>query len=225
MPVMEKAHALNLNPILPLKIPRLPFDPDNFGDAISARTFELHHGKHHSAYAKKTNELALHAQFTATYLEDVIAASEIDPDHQSLHENALQFWNHSFQWSSLSENGNPEPAGHLMKHIQRQYGSFEAFATEAVEAGTAHFGSGWLWFAHQGRSLDLLTTHDAGRPINPDDALLVVDLWEHAYYLDHQNKREDYLDKVIRNHWNWSFAEVRYAHTSSLYGTSPAQAR
>jgi superoxide dismutase, Fe-Mn family len=204
------AHADNLNPSLPITLAALPFDVNKFEPNISAETFRFHHGQHHKAYVDKVNILMESTdELQATTLEQLLNEIQGSQAHLSLYNNALQCWNHQFQWLSLTEITDITLFDTINSKIKETYISFDAFIADAVTKSMAHFGSGWLWLIAEDGAIKLLTTHDAERPKFPTSAILVLDLWEHAYYLDHQNRKNEYIEAVIRHHWNWSFAEKR----------------
>lgn len=187
----------------------LPFDNEALEPAISARTLSFHHGKHHKAYIDKTNTAIEGTDLADKSLEDVIAASR--GSNQGLFNNAAQSWNHGFYWYSLTGE-KTAPAGDLAAKIDEAFGSLDALKQKLADAGAGHFASGWVWLAEKGGKLTLAETHDADTLADGDaNPLLVIDLWEHAYYLDHQNARPSYLKAVIDNHLNWDFAAQNLA--------------
>lgn len=182
----------------------LPYEKDALDPAISAETLSFHHGKHHQAYIDKTNKAVEGTEHDGKKLEEVIAAAR--GADQGLFNNAAQSWNHGFYWHSLApESGNL--TDELKAMIEESFDSLEGLKDKLKERGAGHFASGWVWLAEKGGKLSIEETHDgdtlADRNFNP---LLTVDLWEHAYYLDHQNARPKYLEAVIDNKLNWSFA-------------------
>ena len=194
---------------LPLSLPALKFRASDLAPAISESTVKYHHGKHHRAYIDKVNELLLQTSASLKTLEDVISFSSSSSKHETLHNNALQCWNHQFQWLSLAATGSEKLKEPMKSLISAGFGSLKELAETAAQVGSDHFGSGWLWLVKAGRKLKLETTHDAERPTNQSSCVLVIDLWEHAYYLDHQNLRSAYIKKLILNNWNWTFAASR----------------
>lgn len=187
----------------------LPYDREALAPAISAETLSFHHGKHHQAYIDKTNAAVKGTENEGKPLEDVIAAAR--GSNQGLFNNAAQSWNHGFYWHSLcSDDCTPE--GDLATKIDEAFGSFDELKTQLADRGAGHFASGWVWLAEKGGKLSIEETHDgdtlADQGFNP---LLTVDVWEHAYYLDHQNARPAYLKAVIDNHLNWDFAAENLA--------------
>ena len=182
----------------------LPYDSEALAPAISAETFGYHHGKHHKAYIDKTNAAIDGTAHAGKSLEEVIVAAR--GSSQGLFNNAAQSWNHGFYWHSLTPSTSG-PSGDLADMIDSTFGSLDALKTALKDRGAGHFASGWVWLADQDGALSIEETHDgdtlADSGFNP---LLTVDVWEHAYYLDHQNARPSYLAAVIDDHLNWDFA-------------------
>jgi Fe-Mn family superoxide dismutase len=182
----------------------LPYDSEALAPAISAETLSFHHGKHHKAYVDKANAAIEGTDLADKSLEDVIAASR--GTNQGLFNNAAQSWNHGFYWHSLAASSNG-PSGDLAAKIEEAFGSVEDLKAKLADRGVGHFASGWVWLAEKGGKLSIEETHDgdtlADSGFNP---LLTLDVWEHAYYLDHQNLRPAYLKAVIDNNLNWDFA-------------------
>lgn len=201
-------------------LPPLPFDPEALAPAISSATFAQHHAGHHQAYVDKLNILAEEEGLDDASLVEIIRErADADPEEVSelisageLFVHAAQHFNHSFYWKSLSPNGG-EPTGELLKAIEKTFGSLEELKAEMVKQGLDHFASGWLWLVADDDELELISTHDAQTPLIEEDMkpLLVVDLWEHAYYLDHQRARKAYLEAVVGKHLNWEFAAEAFA--------------
>ena len=216
---MATAQTLNyqsyINPRMPLVLPDLPFDREKLFPAISKQTFDQHHGQHHKGYIEKANKLAAEAGLKNVTLEALIAATENDLSNEALRNSALQCWNHGFQWQSLAEAADVAETPAINTLIMASFGSLEKLAERAVAEAMAHFGSGWLWLLAEKGALTLTTTHDASRPRTPEAALLVIDLWEHAYYLDHQSRKGDYISAIVHKHWNWRFAEHRLEQLNS----------
>ena len=199
----------------------LPFAKDALEPAISAKTLSCHHGKHHKAYVEKTNKAIAGTALAEADLETVIAKSR-DKD-KALFNNAAQAWNHGFYWNSLSPDGGA-PAGELAELIDKGFGSLDAFKEKFAAIGAAHFASGWVWLAEMDGELFIEETHDgntlADSKMNP---LLVLDVWEHAYYLDHQNDRPAYLEGVIAL-LDWEFAAENLARGAVWKYPAPAYA-
>ncbi len=201
-------------------LPDLSFDTGALAPAISKDTFEMHHGGHHKAYVDKLNELADAKGFTRADLLAIIRdTADADPDEVSeqvsagqIFVHAAQHFNHSFYWKSLAADGGA-PAGDLLKAIERDFGSVDALKAALVKEGLDHFASGWVWLVVEDGSLKVISTHDAQTPVIDEDLkpLLTIDLWEHAYYIDHKRARKAYLDAVVAKHLNWAFAAEAYA--------------
>lgn len=183
----------------------LPYADTALEPAISARTLSYHHGKHHQGYIDKTNAAVAGSALEGSDLETVIARSRGTND-PGLFNNAAQSWNHGFYWHSLCEAAG-NPSDELTSMIDTAFGSFEDLTRQLKERGEGHFSNGWVWLIEKGGTLEIAETHDgdtlADQGCNP---LLVIDLWEHAYYLDHRNLRASYLDAVIDTKLNWAFA-------------------
>ena len=190
------------------ELPALPYAKDALLPHISAETLEFHHGKHHNAYVGKLNSVVEGTDFAGKSLEDIIKSSE-----GPVFNNAAQIWNHTFYWHCLSPNGGGEPTGALADAINAKWGSFAAFQTAFNDKAVNNFGSSWTWLVKKADgSLDIVNTSNAGTPLTDSSikALLTVDLWEHAYYIDFRNARPTYLNAF----WalaNWEFASANYA--------------
>lgn len=192
-----------------ITLPPLPFADNALAPAISATKLQTHHGKHHKACVDKTNAAIADTDQAYASLEQIIAAAEVKGD-KGLLNNAAQSWNHAFYWNSLTPEAS-EPAGDLASAIDASFGSFSALKAELLVQGTAHFASGWVWLLARDDSLSIEQTHDAATFATGDTKpLLVIDLWEHAYYLDHKNLRPDYLKAVIEHHLDWGFAAENF---------------
>jgi Fe-Mn family superoxide dismutase len=191
----------------------LPYADTALEPAISAETLSYHHGKHHKAYIDKTNAAVSGTDLADADLETVIAAARAG--NKGLFNNAAQSWNHGFYWNSLSESSGV-PSGELDGLITSAFGSINELKKQLKERGAGHFSNGWVWLLERGGQLEIGETHDgdtfADQGANP---LLVIDLWEHAYYLDHQNLRPAYLDAVIDTKLNWGFAAENLARGST----------
>jgi superoxide dismutase, Fe-Mn family len=183
-------------------LPPLPYSLDALAPHLSRETLELHHGKHHQTYVDKLNDLVDDQDLTNDDLEKFILGADDGPPFN----NAAQHWNHSFYWQSMAPDGGGEPAGELADAIDRDFGSFKDFSKELTEAATTHFGSGWAWLVHDGSKLLVTSTHDADLPLkHSQHALLTIDVWEHAYYVDYRNKRPDYLAAFLNELVSWDF--------------------
>jgi Fe-Mn family superoxide dismutase len=183
-------------------LPKLPYDYAALEPALSADTMHTHHDKHHKTYVDKTNELAPKAGLDGRALEDVVRESQRKGDVKLFH-NAAQAWNHAFFWKCMTPGG-AKASGALASAIDSAFGGFDAF----IEEGFGHFASGWAWLVTGSDGLKVISTHDADDTLAHDGLfpLLVCDLWEHAYYLDYQNRRADYADALIKHLINWEFA-------------------
>jgi len=187
----------------------LPYDSSALEPAISAETLSFHHGKHHQTYVDKTNAAIEGTDHADKSLEEIIAAAR--GSNQGLFNNAAQTWNHAFYWNSLAPS-TTEPSAELAAKIDEAFGSVDALKQQLKDRGAGHFASGWVWLAEKDGKLSVEESHDADtlvdKGLNP---LLVLDVWEHAYYLDHQNKRPAYLDAVVETKLNWAFASENLA--------------
>jgi len=196
-------------------LPSLPYEQNALEPCISARTLGFHYGKHHQAYVNKLNELVSGSEFAELKLEEVIAKTSRDGNKEAIFNNAAQVWNHTFYWSSLSPKGGGKPSGELGKKIESSFGRYENFLKEFAQAGMDQFGSGWVWLVKEGDILKITKTSNAENPISQGrgTALLAFDVWEHAYYLDYQNRRNDYLTTILDKLINWNFAAENFGRT------------
>jgi superoxide dismutase, Fe-Mn family len=195
---------------------RLPYPEDALAPIISARTVALHHGKHHKGYVDKTNELIGGTEFEGQALERIVLATAGKPEHSKLFNNAGQAWNHAFYWRSLKPRGGGAPTGELAAKIESAFGGFEALKKKLATAGVERFGSGWAWLVSDGKALKVVTTPNAEVPFTKGETpLLTIDVWEHAYYVDYQNRRADYLQAVIDKLLNWEFAAENLARAGT----------
>ncbi|MHB1399134.1 MAG: superoxide dismutase [Trichloromonadaceae bacterium] len=194
---------------MPISLPQLPFDKSALEPHISARTFEFHHGKHHQAYVDNTNKLIAGTDLDGKDLEAIIKAAANDPAKKGLFNNAAQVWNHSFFWSCLKPGGGGKPSGKIAAKIDADLGGYEKFAADFKNAGATQFGSGWAWLVLKGGTLAILPSANADTPlVQGHKPLLVVDVWEHAYYLDYQNRRPDFLQAFLDHLINWDFVNA-----------------
>ena len=188
-------------------LPPLPY-PDNALDpVISANTLGFHYGKHHKAYVDNLNKLITGTGLADLSLEEVITATAGKADKVGIFNNAAQVWNHTFYWKSLSPKGGGEPPAGLKQKIEASFGSVDACRKELATAATTQFGSGWAWLVRNGNNLQVIKTGNADLPLTSGSTpLLAIDVWDHAYYLDYQNRRPDYVNAVIDKLINWNFA-------------------
>ena len=194
----------------PFSLPPLPWDEAALDPVISARTMQFHYGKHHKAYVDNLNELVEGTRFAELSLEEVVIQSARDEASKKIFNNAAQAWNHTFFWNALKPGGGGKPKGDIAGRIDTDFGGHEAFKKKFSEAAVDQFGSGWAWLVEQGGKLAIVAMPNAGTPITEGATpLLALDVWEHAYYLDYQNKRPDYADAVIDKLLNWDFANQR----------------
>jgi Fe-Mn family superoxide dismutase len=189
-----------------ISLPSLPYDKDALSPFISANTLDFHHGKHHKAYIDNLNKLIEGTDLDKLSLPEIIKISSKDTAKTGIFNNAAQAWNHAFYWHCLKAGGGGKPGGEIGKMIDAAWGSYEKFAEELKNAGATQFGSGWAWLILEGKDLKIVKTANADTPLAHDQKpLLTIDVWEHAYYLDYQNRRPDYLAAVIQNLINWDF--------------------
>ncbi len=187
--------------------PALPFAENALEPVISAKTIGFHYGKHHKAYVDNLNKLTAGTEFEGLPLEEIIKKTADKQEHTGIFNNAAQVWNHTFFWNSLRSNGGGKPSEVLMKKIEESFGSFDDFLKELTEAAKTQFGSGWAWLVLDGNDLKVMKTPNAETPLTMGvTPLLTIDVWEHAYYLDYQNKRPDYVTTVLDKLINWEFA-------------------
>jgi len=192
-----------------ITLPELLYAKDALAPVISANTLEFHHGKHHKAYVDNLNKLVAGTDLAEADLETVIKKVAGDPSRAGIFNNAAQVWNHSFYWKCLKAAGGGAPTGAVAAKITAAWGSYEKFAEELKNAGVTQFGSGWAWLVVDGGQLKITKTANADTPIaHGVKPLLTLDVWEHAYYLDYQNRRPDYLGAVIARLIDWDFVNA-----------------
>lgn len=191
---------------MPIAKSTLPYDYAALEPHISKRTLEFHHDRHHNGYIDKLNTLIEGTPYENMPLEEIIVRSRSEA-RMDIFVNAAQAWNHSFLWQSMSPSGETRPEGRLKRLIEEAYGSVDRFKTVFADAATSLTGSGWVWLVEAGGELRILTTSNADTAVGtPVDPLLVLDVWEHAYYLDYQNARADYVATFLDQLINWKFA-------------------
>jgi Fe-Mn family superoxide dismutase len=199
-----------------VQLPELPYAYDALEPVISATTLKLHHDKHHRAYVDKANALASRTQYESMPVEQIIVQTISKRSSRTLarlFDNAAQAWNHSFYWQSMRPSGGGLPTGKLAARIESDFRGLENFLTRFGEAATQNFGSGWTWLILDRGKLRICSTSNADTPIARGlTPLLTCDVWEHAYYLDHQNRRAEYVNGFLRSLANWDFAAANLEH-------------
>lgn len=189
-------------------LPALPYAKNALVPHISEETLEFHYGKHHQAYVNNLNNLIKGTEFETNSLEEIIKKSSA-----GIYNNAAQIWNHTFLWSSMKPNGGGAPAGALADAINAKWGSFEDFKKAFQTSAVGNFGSGWTWLVKKADgSLDIVNMGAAGTPLTTGDkALLTIDVWEHAYYIDYRNARPKYVETFLTSLANWDFASANFS--------------
>jgi superoxide dismutase, Fe-Mn family len=188
------------------ELPSLPYADTALEPYYSAKTFSFHHGKHHKAYVDNLNKLLPGSPFESSSLEEIILAVAGDATKAGFFNNAAQVWNHTFFWNCMKPGGGGAPSGALAAKIDAAFGSYEKFAEQFKAAAVGRFGSGWAWLVLDGGELKIMSTPNAETPMTGGKkALLTVDVWEHAYYLDFQNRRPDFVQTFLDQLVNWDF--------------------
>jgi len=190
------------------ELPALPYATDALAPHMSKETFEYHHAKHHQAYVTNLNNLVPGTEFAGKSLEDIVKTSS-----GGIYNNAAQVWNHTFFWSCMKPAGGGEPSGALAAAIAAKFGSYAAFKEAFAKSAVGNFGSGWTWLVKKADgSVDIVNMGAAGTPLTTGDkALLCIDVWEHAYYIDYRNLRPKFVDTFLSSLANWRFAEQNFA--------------
>ena len=192
----------------PITLPALPYEQSALQPVISANTLSFHYGKHHKGYVDTLNKLIAGTEFADMPLEKIIKATSGKSDHTAIFNNAAQAWNHTFYWHSLAPKGGGEPPAALKSLIDASFGSVDACKKEWTAAAVGQFGSGWAWLVLDGEKLKIVKTANANTPLAQSARpLLTIDVWEHAYYLDYQNRRADHVIAVLDKLVNWEFAQ------------------
>lgn len=205
--------AATAAPAGPFLLAPLPYPEDALEPVISARTLQLHHGKHHRGYVDTLNKLIADTPFAAMSLEQVVLATAGQPKHADVFHNAAQAWNHGFYWQSMKPKADAAPPQKLESWIIASFGSVKALKEELAAAATSEFGSGWIWLVQDGDRLRVLKTDNAGNPLTMAlRPLLTIDVWEHAYYLDVQNRRAEYVSGILGSLLDWNFASGNLQH-------------
>jgi Fe-Mn family superoxide dismutase len=192
---------------MPIQLPPLPYAPEALEPHISARTVELHHERHEAGYIDRVNAIAAELKLTLNSLGEAVTVAR-RRGHTTLFNMAAQAWNHGFYWESLRPGAGGPPHGNIATLIDAQLGGYESFAAEFRDRATAHFGSGWAWLVATEGKLSIVTTQNAELPTAPQVPLLVIDVWEHAYYLDYRNRRAAYVTAVVDHLLNWDWANA-----------------
>ncbi|HBC76764.1 MAG TPA: superoxide dismutase [Fe] [Candidatus Wallbacteria bacterium] len=188
-------------------LPALPYADNALDPIISANTIGFHYGKHHKGYVDNLNKLITGTEFASMQLEKIIIATAGKAEKTAIFNNAAQIWNHTFYWNSLRPKDAGEPPAVLKEKIEASFGTLDACKKELAAAAMAQFGSGWVWLVQDGDKLKVVRTGNADMPMTSGmKPLLTIDVWEHAYYLDYQNRRADYVKAVLDNLINWNFA-------------------
>lgn len=202
---------------VPHELPKLPWLPGALDPVISSRTIGIHHGKHHKGYLDNLNRLVAGSPMESLSLADVVLESSGKPDRLAIFNNAAQCWNHSFYWESLAPNGGGRPGAALMDNINTAFGSYDEFRKAYLAASAGQFGSGWVWLVldKTTKNLAITKTGNADTPLTSNHLvpLAVVDVWEHAYYLDYENRRADYAAALMDKLFNWRFVETNLTRT------------
>ncbi|HUB09088.1 MAG TPA: superoxide dismutase [Myxococcales bacterium] len=204
--------AENAAAAAPFALPPLPYAENALEPFISSRTMGFHYGKHHKGYVAKLNKAVAGTALATKTLEQLVTLSAGKPDQVSLFDNAAQTWNHTFYWHSMRPSGGGAPTGALRSRIEKSFGSVGEFQKQFAAAAGGQFGSGWAWLIQDGERLAVVKTADADNPLSQGKkALLCCDVWEHAYYLDYQNRRPDYVKAFLDHLANWEFVEQNLA--------------
>jgi len=211
LPTTEKA-LMAASATAALSLPPLPYADNALEPVISARTLSFHHGKHHRTYVENTNKLIAGTELADLPLDQIVTMTAGKADRANIFNNAAQAWNHSFYWRCLKSKGGGEPPTALKQKMEEAFGSVDACKNELANNAIAQFGSGWAWLVLEGSKLKVVKTANADTPLTQGlKPLLTVDVWEHAYYLDYQNKRADHVHAVIEKLTNWEFAAENLA--------------
>jgi len=194
------------------QLPDLPWKDDALAPHVSANTIGFHYGKHHATYVANLNKLTEGTPFADKSLEEIMKQTAGDGAKAGLFNNAAQVWNHTFFWNSMMPNGGGEPGGSVREGINATFGGYDKFKEVFTAKATTVFGSGWAWLVDNGGKLEIVQTGNAGNPLTDGmKPLLTLDVWEHAYYLDYQNRRPDFIKTFLDRLVNWGFAESNLA--------------
>ena len=195
-----------------IELPNLPYERNALEPYISENTINFHYGKHHQAYVTNLNNLIKGTELEGKSLEEIIKISANDKTKMGIFNNAAQVWNHTFYWNSMKPNGGGKPSDKVLEKIEADFGSFENFIIEFKNAGATQFGSGWAWLVLENNKLKITKTANAETPLTTEaKPLMTMDVWEHAYYLDFQNARPNYIDTFLNHLVNWDFVAKNLA--------------
>ena len=201
-----KLNTIPSQEVYPFKLPALPYEKNSLEPFISEEAINYHYGKHHQTYIDNLNTIIKEKGLDNKTLEELIIMSSKDPAQVGVFNNAAQIWNHTFYWHCMKPKGGAKPERELLDKLNKAFGSLENFIAEFKQAAIAQFGSGWAWLVHDGNNLKIMKTANADLPMNHNcKALLTVDVWEHAYYIDYKNKRADYINTFFEELINWDF--------------------
>ncbi len=197
----------------PFVLPKLPYEKDSFLPHLSIEYFEYHYEKHHRQYIVNLNNLTFHNELANLTLENIILASYKNPGLTKIFNNAAQVWNHTFFWHSISPTGGGGlPSSNLLSKIEEDFHNFDNFIIEFQHCAQNQFGSGWIWLVFDKEKLKIIKTDNADTPITQKyHPIIVCDLWEHAYYIDFRNRKEEYITIFLNHLINWNFAEKNYS--------------
>ena len=191
----------------PLALPPLPYAEGALAPVISANTVGFHYGKHHAGYVTTLNKLIAGTPYADMTLEEIVKTSAGKKEDAAIFNNAAQVWNHTFYWNSLSPKGGGTPPAALLRKINADFGDMQGLLKALSQAAVGRFGSGWAWLVDDGGTLKVINTMNAETPLTTAaKPLVTVDVWEHAYYLDYQNRRADYVNALLDKLINWEFA-------------------
>lgn len=203
-------------------LPQLPYAYEALEPHISRTTLELHHGRHHRAYLEKAKALAKEVRLADHPLERIIQQTAGQDTHRALFNNAAQAWNHGFYWRSMTPGGGGKPSGEIGKRIEADFGGYEAFAELFAAAAAGVFGSGWAWLVIDNGQLEVIQTPNGETPLTRGiTPLLTIDVWEHAYYIDYQNRRAEYVAAVLKHLVNWDFANRNLSRRTAASPLEP----
>ena len=191
----------------PHVLPPLPYAENALEPVITGKTMSFHYGKHHKGYVDNLNKLIAGTEYADLSLEKIISSTAGRPEKTAIFNNAAQTWNHTFYWKSMKPKGGGEPPAALKQRIEASFDSVDACKKEIASAAVSQFGSGWAWLVIESGKLKVIKTANADSPLTAGiKPLLTIDVWEHAYYLDYQNRRADYVNAVLDKLINWEFA-------------------